>query len=80
MRREMRLAVMPTPQSKDEVPLGSILVYDRGWCGFSEASGHIEVLTAPDRACSDGCEGLDNSCFSDPAVRGHVHVIIPVKN
>ena len=40
----------------------------------------ILVLTAPDRACSDGCEGLDNSCFSDPAVREHVHVIIPVKN
>ncbi len=80
MRSEMRLAIVPTPASKDEVPVGSILVYDRGWCGFSEASGHIEVLTSPDWACSDGCESLDNNCFADASVREHVHVIIPVKN
>lgn len=80
MRREMKLAILPTPENKEEVPLGSILVYDRGFCDFSPKSGHIEVLTAPDRACSDGCEGLDQKCFSDPAIREHVHVIIPVKD
>ena len=80
MRSEMRLAIVPTPASKEEVPVGSILVYDRGWCGFSESSGHIEVLTAPDWACSDGCESLDNNCFADASIREHVHVIIPVKN
>lgn len=80
MRARMHLAVMPTPASKHDVPLGSILVYDRGWCGFSSRSGHIEVLTAPDWACSDGCENLDQECFSDPETREHVHVIIPVKD
>ena len=80
MRAQMRLAIIPTPASKHEVPLGSILVYDRGWCGFSQRSGHIEVLTAPDWACSDGCENLDQNCFADPQIREHVHVIIPVKN
>ena len=79
MRREMKLAILPTPENKEEVPLGSILVYDRGWCDFSSKSGHIEVLTAPDKACSDGCEGLDQNCFADPAIREHVHVIIPVR-
>lgn len=79
MRREMKLAILPTPENKEEVPLGSILVYDRGFCDFSAKSGHIEVLTAPDKACSDGCEALDQKCFADPAIREHVHVIIPVK-
>lgn len=80
MRREMKLAILPTPENKEEVPLGSILVYDRGFCDFSPKSGHIEVLTGPDKACSDGCEGLDQKCFADPAIREHVHVIIPVKS
>lgn len=80
MRREMKLAILPTPENKEDVPLGSILVYDRGYCDFSPKSGHIEVLTAPDKACSDGCEGLDQKCFADPAIREHVHVIIPVKD
>lgn len=80
MRREMKLAILPTPENKEEVPLGSILVYDRGFCDFSPKSGHIEVLTAPDKACSDGCEGLDQKCFGDPAIREHVHMIIPVKD
>jgi len=80
MRREMRLAVIPTPYNKLDVPIGSILVYDRGWCDFNADSGHIEILTAQDRACSDGCESLDQNCFSDPEIRKHVHVIIPVRN
>ena len=79
MRREMKLAILPTPENKEEVPLGSILVYDRGYCDFSSDSGHIEVLTAQDKACSDGCEGLDQKCFADPDIRAHVHVIVPVK-
>ena len=53
---------------------------DGCFCGFSPKSGHIEVLTGPDKACSDGCEGLDRNCFADLAIREHVHVIIPVKN
>ncbi len=80
MRSQMKLAILPTPENKDEVPLGSILVYDRGACDFSSKSGHIEVLTAPDRACSDGCESLDQKCFADPSIREHVHVYIPVKD
>lgn len=78
--RSARWRLLLNPASKEEVPVGSILVYDRGWCGFSESSGHIEVLTAPDWACSDGCESLDNNCFADASIREHVHVIIPVKN
>lgn len=80
MRESLKLVRIPTPESKHDVPLGSILVYEKGACGFSSSSGHIEILVEPDWACSDGCESLDQSCFSDPSERERMHVLIPVKN
>lgn len=79
MRRELKLARIPTPADKMAVPVGSIIVYERGACGFSRKAGHIEVVTRPDWACSDGCESLDQACFGDPSVSARIHVIIPVK-
>lgn len=78
MRRELKLVKMPTPEDRLAVPVGAIIVYERGVCGFSSRAGHIEVVTRPDWACSDGCENLDQGCFSDPAVREGIHVIVPV--
>lgn len=78
MLRELGLHRMPTPSDKMAVPVGSILVYERGACGFSRKAGHIEVVTAPDQACSDGCESLDQACFADPAEAARIYVIIPV--
>lgn len=79
MRRELKLVRIPTPSDKLAVPVGSILVYEKGACGFSKKAGHIEVVTKADWACSDGCESLDQGCFEDPAVSARIHVIIPVK-
>lgn len=79
MRRELKLVKIPTPSDKLEIPAGSIIVYERGACGFSRKAGHIEVVTRPDWACSDGCESLDQACFADPAVSARIHVMIPVK-
>lgn len=79
MRRELKLVQIPTPTDKMAVPVGSIIVYERGACGFSRKAGHIEVVTKPDWACSDGCESLDQACFEDPAVSARIHVIVPVK-
>lgn len=78
MRRELKLVKLPTPEDRLAIPLGAIIVYERGVCGFSSRSGHIEVVTRPDWACSDGCESLDQGCFSDPSVRAGIHVMIPV--
>lgn len=78
MRSELKLVKMPTPEDRLAIPLGAIIVYERGVCGFSSRAGHIEVVTRPDWACSDGCENLDQGCFSDPAERAGIHVIIPV--
>ena len=79
MRKELKLARIPTPSDKAEIPVGSIIVYGKGACGFSSTSGHIEVLVRPDWACSDGCESLDQSCFSDADMREQIYVITPVK-
>lgn len=79
MRRELKLVKIPTPADKMSIPVGSIIVYERGVCGFSRKAGHIEVVTRPDWACSDGCESLDQACFEDPAVSARIHVIVPVK-
>lgn len=78
MRRELKLVKIPTPEDRLAIPLGAIIVYERDVCGFSPRAGHIEVVTRPDWACSDGCENLDQGCFSDPAVREGIHVMIPV--
>lgn len=79
MRRELKLVKIPTPSDKMAVPVGSIIVYERGACGFSKRAGHIEVVTRADWACSDGCESLDQACFGNPAVSARIHVIVPVK-
>lgn len=79
MRRELKLVRIPTPADKLAIPVGSIIVYERGACGFSKRAGHIEVVTRPDWACSDGCESLDQACFADPAVSARIRVMIPVK-
>jgi len=79
MRKELKLARITTPSDKAEIPIGSIIVYGKGVCGFSKSSGHIEVLVRPDWACSDGCESLDQNCFSDAATREQIYVITPVK-
>lgn len=72
LRSELRLKrIYPR---LNEVPVGSILVWNRGACGFSGASGHIEIVVAPGQACSDGCQGIDTSCD----VRG-VSIYYPVK-
>ncbi|MCX5785869.1 MAG: hypothetical protein NTX59_09280 [Elusimicrobia bacterium] len=80
MRKELKLARIPTPSDTAEIPLGSIIVYGRGICGFSPTSGHIEVLVRPNRACSDGCETLTQSCFKNAAQREYIYVIVPVKS
>lgn len=79
MRRELKLVKISTPSDKLAIPVGSIIVYERGVCGFSKRAGHIEVVTRADWACSDGCQSLEQACFSSPAVRGRIHVMIPVK-
>jgi hypothetical protein len=79
MRSELGLAKLDTPAAVDDFPVGAIVVYERGQCGFSAKSGHIEVVVRRGFACSDGCEILWQDCVATAADRARVHVYIPVK-
>lgn len=45
------------------IPQGSVIVWQRGQCGYSKTWGHIEIVvdTASSRACSDFC-GKVSTC------------------
>jgi hypothetical protein len=79
MKRQLGLEKMETPMTIAELPVGGIVVYERGACGFSEKHGHIEIVVSENKLCSDGCEGFDQACLDDDAVRERIHIYIPVK-
>ncbi len=79
LRKQLSLVRMETPGKVADLPLGGIVVYQRGVCGFSKKAGHIEVVVAPNRLCSDGCQSFEASCLSNPSVRSRISVYVPVK-
>lgn len=56
-------ANIPTSQ----LPLGAILVWRPGQCGYSSSAGHIEINIGNGRACSDFCGHIKTTCGA-PAV------------
>lgn len=57
------------------LPVGAIVVWDRGVCGFNATHGHIEVVVSRSpvypsetRLCSDGCQTLQTSCSINSGV------------
>lgn len=65
-------------------PVGSIIVYGRGVCGFSAKHGHIEVRVSgiPAKYCSDGCttSPRENCIKRNLGVKDRVNVYVPVKD
>ncbi len=55
-----------------DAPIGSVVVWDPGQCGFNSTHGHIEIVTSPGYACSDFCGYMYNDC-------GKPRVYMPVK-
>lgn len=80
LRSQLNLAKMPTPSKASDLPMGAIVVYNRGTCGFSSRSGHIEVKVAPNLLCSDGCQPAYQECFGSAGTRAGISVYVPVKN
>jgi hypothetical protein len=75
----------PSTVHDKELPVGAIIVYGRGMCGFSREYGHIEIVVAtkPAQACSDGCESIPPSrlsCIDKYSPKGWVNVYVPVKS
>ena len=65
-------------------PVGAIIVYGRGMCGFSRAHGHIEIVVSskPPKACSDGGEDIPPSrskCIQKYSPKNWVNVYVPVR-
>jgi hypothetical protein len=57
------------PTSWSCLPEGTIVVWNRGVCGFNATHGHIEIVVSRNtsdpsqtRLCSDGCQSLQTSC------------------
>jgi uncharacterized protein YraI len=50
--------------SMSNVPKGTIIVWDRGQCGYSSKWGHIEIAvdSSSRTACSDFCGSIKKSC------------------
>ena len=53
------------PEPSWPVPIGTIVVWSAGACGYSSKSGHIEIITRikPPQACSDGCGTFQTACL-----------------
>jgi hypothetical protein len=78
LRSQLRLAKIETPAKASDLPMGAIVVYNRGVCGFSGRSGHIEVKAAPNLLCSDGCQPAYQECFGSAGARAGISVYVPV--
>jgi len=58
--------------SIDQAPLGSVIVWRQGQCGYSADHGHIEVAIGGGRACSDFCGRIRRDC-------GMPDIFIPIQ-
>jgi hypothetical protein len=75
----------PNTLPDQRLPVGAIIVYGRGMCGFNAEHGHIEIVVSsdPPKACSDGCEGIPASrlqCIDKNSAGGGVSVYEPVRS
>lgn len=59
-----------TLAANEKPPMGAVVVWGRGECGFSKKHGHIEVVCAADgsRACSDFNGRLRSGPNCNPAI------------
>lgn len=64
------------------LPIGGIIVWERGQCGYSEDHGHIEIVVSqkPPSASSDGCRPVLLDCLDKAADKGGVNVYVPVRS
>lgn len=63
----------PSSVGLDALPLGAILVWRAGQCGYSAEHGHIEINIGGGRACSDFCGHIRRDC-------GMPSVFVPTKS
>ena len=57
--------------SGSDIPVGSVVVWKPGQCGYSATAGHIEIVVSPGKACSFYCGAICTSAVPE--------VYVPVK-
>lgn len=79
LRAKFGMRKIETPASRDGIPVGSIVVYSPGTCGFHKTAGHIEVAVGGGVGCSDHCRPMHESGCFDGASSAGVRVYMPVR-
>jgi hypothetical protein len=46
----------------EKAPVGSVIVWNPGQCGYNSTHGHIEIAVGGGRACSDFCGQIKTTC------------------
>ena len=69
-RRELRLE--RRSMSRLDAPDGSVIVWNRGDCGYNSVHGHIEIAVGGGQACSDYCGPIATGC-------GNPRIYVPVR-
>ncbi len=86
--KNFKLKIIPTPDSIEAMPAGSVVVYDKGQqdpYGYANAyHGHIEVIADLDGVrygCSDACADIGGTggFLTRPGAKERVTVFVPIK-
>jgi len=82
------MKIIPTPDTLEELPVGSVVVYDPGqedpYGRAHKVHGHIEVIADRDGVrygCSDACADITGTgaFLAKPAAKEHVTVLVAIK-
>lgn len=85
--KNYKLKIIPTPDTLEELPNGSVIVYGPGqedpYGRAHKVHGHIEIIAVKDGArygCSDACANLEGTgaFLAKPAAKEHVTVLVPI--
>lgn len=68
-----RAGWMRSSSSVSAIPVGAVIVWRPGQCGYSSRHGHIEIAIGGGRACSDFCGRIKTGC-------GAPEVFVPRKS
>ena len=85
--KNYKLKIIPTPDTLEELPNGSVIVYGPGqedpYGRAHKVHGHIEIIAVKDGArygCSDACANIEGAgaFLAKPAAKENVTVLVPI--
>ncbi len=66
----LKRKLLRLPEPSWPLPIGTVVVWSPGACGYDATAGHIEIVTRikPPQACSDGCGTFQTACLDELAI------------